>query len=137
MSQYRITGTIHGHYGTTVKIRAHHALTGAMLAETETVTGDYALVMAENADCYLVLLPNMGDVWRTGRFHGLGDKVYPPNYQAVPYYFICTGAGAVGRNAPAFTTQPLVTLKDGNCIWQRAERLPYPLIHFPATPVIF
>lgn len=133
---YRITGTVTGHYAGNVIIKAHDATTGAWVGQATLTEGAYHIDVATGNDCYLTLLPDIGQRWRTGSFHALGDHVYPTDYHAMPYYYVCVGAGIVGQYEPQFTADPLVQFQDGECIWERVERIPFPQIHFPVTPVL-
>ena len=133
---YCITGTVAGHYATDVRVRAHQAGTGGLAGETLLKEGAYRINVAGGDDCYVILLPDIGGAWQTGRLHYLGDLVYPTDYPAVPYYFKCTGAGVVGQYEPVFGPEPLKTIIDGECRWERVERIPFPLVHYPVTPVL-
>lgn len=133
---YRINGTVTGHTAGYVLAKAHHAVTGDFLGQARLIEGAYQVDVPTGDDCYVVLLPDIGDRWHTGRFHGLGERVYPVDYKAMPYYYVCTGAGIVGQYEPNFIADPLKAIPDGECVWERVERIPFPLIHFPVTPIL-
>jgi hypothetical protein len=134
---WRIRGTVTGHYGCDVLIRAHLLETGAMVAETVVNTGVYALGVPDGSPCYIALLPLMGCAWLPGRGQYIGDKVYPNNPAGLPYYFQCVGAGITGTHEPALTADPLVSIQDGSCVWERVERIPTPIINSPILPEPF
>lgn len=133
---YKISGTITGHYATGLKLRAHDALTGELVGEISVDTGtasstDYEIDVPTVSDYYVVLLPDIGDVWRPGRLYPLGAHVYPSDFETVPYYFVCSGAGISGVSEPPFVATPLALITDGHCVWERVERIPVPMVVFP------
>lgn len=130
-----IKGQVSGHYACGLELRVHRYDDGVLVAKAAQGEATYAIPVPEHALYYLALLPAMGNVWQRGRFHGVGDLIIPARYPTVPYYFKCAGAGITGLDEPDFTATPLLTVVDNTCLWERVERIPYPLIHYPVLPV--
>lgn len=132
-----VKGTVQGQYATPVTVRVYRLDTGELVGVSGLVTGDYVIIVPEDTAYFLTCTADIGRPWEPGKFRAVGELVFPRNAPAiVPYYFRCTGAGQSGQIDPDFVGMPLVIITDGECEWERVERIPEPLIQFPVLPTL-
>jgi hypothetical protein len=130
-----INGTVTGQYAAPVKIRAFQLDTGIFVAEIILLTGAYQLLVPRYTAYMLTCTTDIGVPWTPGVMCYLGQKVFPLNPAVLTYYFRCIGVGISGQLEPAFSSEPLKTIQDGDCVWERVERIPPPIAQYPIFPV--
>lgn len=88
------------------------------------------------APVYVTLIAQQGDVWAPAKNYALGDKCFPTDPTATPYYYKRIAAGNSGTTEPTWPTMPGAQVDDGAVTnaWELVERLIQPIIHGPLTP---
>ena len=113
-------------------VRAHRMDTGALTAETTTSSATFSLSVP-NIPHYVVVLPDQGTRYETEHAYSLGDKVFPNDSVAYPFYYECTTAGVSGTIEPIWNTLGGSTTADNSVVWTMVEHLIHPVSRFPVV----
>ena len=108
------------------------------------ITSKYAISSANpviplntNDPVFVTLYPNYGTTWEASKDYSLGDKCFPTEPTATPYYFECATSGISDATEPTWDTGIGNTTTDNAATWTCIERMVQPVTHGPLTPQSF
>lgn len=110
-------------------------LDGNLITKESLQNGDSTILMPDAKPVCLTVFQECGEVWKGGKYYGVGALIFPTNLTQTPFYYRNRYGGITGDTQPTWLTDTEKFTLDGTCTWELVERFNQPISQAPLIPV--
>lgn len=96
--------------------------------------GVFTDIVLPGDELMMIVSPDIGIRWKTGYSVNAGDKIFPLNSEATPYFFKALNSGTTGSTEPVWDTAVGNNTTDNDITWQCVDNIEQPIAKHPLLP---